>query len=42
MVSGCVLLLAAEQAYADALLIPFPNHDLAGQTLFPASLILAV
>jgi uncharacterized membrane protein YphA (DoxX/SURF4 family) len=42
MVSGCMLLLAAEQAYAHALLIPFPNHDLAGQTLLPASLILVV
>lgn len=40
LVTGAVLLLAAEQAYAHAQLVQFPNHESAAAVLVPASLIL--
>ena len=40
LVTGGVLLLTAEQAYAHAQLIPFPNHESAANVLIPASLVL--
>jgi len=42
LVSGSLLLLAAEQAFAHAHLVQFPNHDVASRVLVPASLILAL
>ena len=42
LVAGTVLLLAAEQAYAHAHLVQFPNHDVAARVLVPASLVLAI
>lgn len=40
LLAGVVLLHASEQAFAHAHLVQFPNHDEAGQVLFPASLVL--
>ena len=40
LLSGAVLLLAAEQAFAHALLVQFPNHHLASQVLMPACVVL--
>lgn len=40
LVTGAVLLLAAENAYAHAQLIQFPNHEAASSVLVPASLVL--
>lgn len=42
LLAGAVLLLAAEQAYAHAQLVPFPNHQSAAAVLVPASLVLLV
>jgi hypothetical protein len=42
LVAGAILLLAAEQAYAQAHLIQFPNHDIASGVLIPSALVLAV
>lgn len=39
MVSGALLLVAAEQAYAHAKLVQFPNEDAAASVLMPASLV---
>lgn len=40
LVTGAILVLAAEQAYANANLVPFPNHLTAAAVLIPASLVL--
>lgn len=40
-VSGAVLLLAAEQSFAHAKLVVYPNED-AGAVLIPASLVFLV
>ncbi len=40
LVTGAVLLLTSEQAFAHAQLIPFPNHESAANVLIPASLVL--
>jgi hypothetical protein len=40
LIAGAILILAAEQAYAHANLIQFPNQGPAGQVLIPASGIL--
>jgi len=37
LLSGSILLLAAEQAFAHAQLAQFPNHDVAARVLIPAS-----
>ena len=42
LVTGAVLLLAAEHAYAHAQLVQFPNHESASAVLVPASLVLLV
>lgn len=42
LVTGAILLLAAEQAYAHAKLVQFPNHQSAAAVLIPASLVLSV
>ena len=42
LVTGAVLLLAAEHAYAHAQLAQYPNHESASSVLIPASLILLV
>ncbi len=42
LITGAVLLLAAEQAYAHAQLVQFPNHESASAVLVPASLVLLV
>ena len=42
LVAGSVFVLAAEQAYAHAQLVQFPNHESASAVLVPASLVLLV
>ena len=42
MLAGSIFLLAAEQAYAHAFLIPFPHQSSASQVLIPASGVLLV
>ncbi len=39
LLSGTILLLAAEQAFAHAQLAQFPNHDDAKAVLIPASVV---
>jgi hypothetical protein len=39
LVSGALLLLAAEQAFAHSQLVPFPAHDDAAHVLIPASVV---
>jgi hypothetical protein len=39
LLSGAVLLLAAEQAFAHSQLIGFPNHHVAADVLIPASVV---
>ncbi len=39
LVSGALLLLTAEQAYAHAHLVQFPNQDVAARVLIPASVV---
>lgn len=41
LLSGAVLLVGAEQAYAHALLVQFPNQESAATVLVPASLVLS-
>ena len=40
MISGSVLILAAEQAFAHAHLIGFPHHVFAHEVLIPVSITL--
>jgi hypothetical protein len=42
LLSGSILLLAAEQAFAHAKLVQFPNQVEAAQVLMPASLVFLV
>lgn len=42
LLSGAILLLAAEQAFAHSQLIGFPNHDVAADILAPAALVFVV
>ena len=39
LVSGALLLIGAEQAYAHANMVSFPNHGAASQVLIPASVV---
>lgn len=39
MVSGALLLVASEQAFAHAKLVQFPNEDAAASVLMPASVV---
>jgi hypothetical protein len=41
MLTGAVLLAAAEQAFSHAYLIGFPHSALAKEVLLPASMVLA-
>ncbi len=41
MVTGAILLLAAEQAFAHTQLVRFPNHQFTHDVLYPTSLVLA-
>ena len=42
LLTGAVLLLAAEQSFAHAQLIGFPNHDVAADVLMPAAFVFLV
>lgn len=42
LLSGTILLLAAEQAFAHAQLVQFPNHDDATAVLIPASVVFLI
>lgn len=42
LLAGAILLLAAEQSFAHAHLVNFPNHDVAAGVLVPASLVFVV
>ena len=42
LLSGAILLVGAEQSFAHAQLIQFPNQDAASSVLIPASLVLLV
>jgi len=42
IISGSILLSAAENAYAHAQLVGFPNHQSAAAVLAPARLILLI
>ncbi len=42
LVTGALLLLAAEQAYAHAHLVQFPHYRTASPVLLPASAVFAV
>ena len=40
LLTGAILLVGAEQAFAHSLLVQFPNQDSASRILVPASLVL--
>jgi hypothetical protein len=40
LLTGAILLVGAEQAFAHSLLVQFPNQDVASRILVPASLVL--
>lgn len=40
ILSGAVLLVGAEQAFAHALMIQFPHQDTASKVLVPASVVM--
>ena len=42
LIAGAILLLAAEQAYAHAQLVPFTNRDMALRVFIPAALGLSI
>ena len=42
LLSGTILLLAAEQAFAHAQLVQFPNHEDATAVLIPASVVFVI
>lgn len=42
LLSGTILLLAAEQAFAHAQLTQFPNHEDATAVLIPASVVFLI
>jgi hypothetical protein len=42
MITGAILLLAAEQAFAHTQLVQFPNHQLTRDILLPGSVVLAL
>ncbi|MBI1314665.1 hypothetical protein GC176_25510 [bacterium] len=42
MVTGAILLLAAEQAFAHTQLVRFPNHQFTRDVLYPASSVLGI
>lgn len=40
LLSGAVLLVGAEQAFAHSLLVQFPNQDTGARVLVPASVVM--
>ena len=42
LLSGVILLVGAEHAYAHAQLVQFPNQDAASSVLIPASFLLLI
>ncbi|MCA8999672.1 MAG: hypothetical protein KDA80_21935 [Planctomycetaceae bacterium] len=40
MITGAILILTGEQAFAHSQSIPFPNQVFANQVLYPSSLVL--
>lgn len=42
LLSGTIMLLAAEQAFAHAQLTQFPNHEDASAVLIPASVVFLI
>jgi hypothetical protein len=40
MISGAILLIGSEQAFAHTQLTQFPNHEAAARVLIPASVVL--
>jgi hypothetical protein len=40
LLTGAILLVGAEQAFAHSLLVQFPNQDFASRILVPASLVM--
>ena len=40
MVTGAILILSGEQAFAHSQSVPFPNQVFANEVLYPASMIL--
>ena len=42
LIAGAILLLAAEQAYAHAQLVPFTNRDTALRVFIPAAIGLSI
>ena len=40
LLSGCVLLVGAEQAFAHVQLVQFPNQSMATTVLIPASIVM--
>lgn len=42
LLSGTLMLLAAEQAFAHAQLVQFPNHQDASAVLIPASVVFLI
>ena len=42
LLSGTILLLAAEQAFAHAQFVQFPNHEDASAVLIPASVVFLI
>lgn len=40
LLTGAILLVGAEQAFAHSLLVQFPNQDAASRILVPASLVM--
>lgn len=41
MITGALLLLVSEQAFAHSQSIPFPNQIFANQVLYPTSMVMA-
>ena len=40
MITGGLLIVASEQAFAHSLMIPFPNQVFAAEVLYPSSIVL--
>ncbi len=40
-VTGAILILSAEQAFAHSQMVPFPNQVFANEVLYPSSMVLA-
>ena len=40
MITGALLIVASEQAFAHSQMIPFPNQVFASEVLYPSSMVL--